>query len=65
MKKPMYTVTFRVYATFSVDVEASSPEVAVEEAEELFDDADFGQAENIDREMICVDDEKGNRIIGE
>ena len=57
-----YYVTYRVDATYTVEVEAGDREEAMEKAEQEYCDADFGVAENIEGECIVIDDEKGNRV---
>lgn len=53
-----YYVTYRVDATYTVEVEAGDREEAMEKAEQEYCDADFGVAENIEGECIVIDDEK-------
>ena len=55
-----YYVKFKVEARYVVEVEADNIKQAKEEAEYQFFDADFGEAEDIDGEIINVEDEEGN-----
>jgi len=57
-----YYVTFKVDARFIADVEADSPEQAMEQAKYRFYDADFGEAQDIDGEAIFAEDEDGNYV---
>lgn len=61
MKKKFY-VTYKIEARYVVEVEADDLEEAKEKAEEEWDSADFGEAENIEGELIIVEDAKGNYI---
>ena len=61
-KKPEYFVTFRVDARFEATVCAFSTEEALKEAQARFADADFGEATDIDGEVIIVEDEDGNYV---
>lgn len=57
-----FCITYRVYATFDAQVDASSIEEATDKAETLFSEADFGDASNIDGEVCCVADEDGTPL---
>lgn len=53
-----YTVTYKVDARYSAEVEANSIEEAKKIAESNFWDADFGNVFDIDGEPILIEDEK-------
>ena len=57
-----YYVTYRLEARYIAEVEAGSPEDAVQMAEEKYMDADFGEASEIDGSPIIVEDENGNFV---
>ena len=57
-----YYVTFKIDARFIAAVEANSVEEARRSAMNRFQDADFGEAEDIDGEDIIVEDETGNFV---
>lgn len=57
-----YYVKFKIDARYVAEVEASNVEEAKEKASEVFSDADFGAAEDIDGEVIVVEDENGNYV---
>ena len=57
-----FYVTFRVDARFIAVVNADDVETALEEAEQRFFDADFGEAECIDGKAIIVEDQNGNFV---
>lgn len=61
MKKKFY-VTYKVEARYVAEVEAEDLEEAKAKAEEEWDSADFGEAENIEGEIIIVEDAKGNYV---
>ena len=61
--KERYTVCFSVTGRFKADVRASSIEEAREEAILMFEEADFGDLENVDGDVSVVEDENG-RISG-
>lgn len=64
MKKKFY-VTYKIEARYVAEVEAEDLEEAKAKAEEEYDSADFGEAEDIDGELIIVEDAKGNYIYEE
>ena len=55
-----YWVTFKMEARFECPVDAESIQEALKEAQWRFEDADFGEASDIDGEAITVEDERGN-----
>ena len=57
-----YYVTHKIEARYIVEVEANNLEEAMDKAEQMYVDADFGEAEDIEGEMIIIEDEKGNYI---
>lgn len=57
-----YYVTYRIDARYIAEVEAYSLEEAKKKADEEWCDADFGAAQDIDREPIIVEDENGNFV---
>ena len=57
-----YWVTYKIDARFVAEVEASSLEEALEQAESEYMDADFGAAGDIDGEAIIVEDANGKYI---
>lgn len=57
-----YYVIMRLDARFTACVEAESLEEAKKKANEVFVDADFGMAEDIDADTVAIQDEDGNFI---
>lgn len=57
-----YYITYKIEARYVAEVEADNLEQAMKKAESEYLDADFGEAEDIDGEMIAVEDEKGNFV---
>ena len=57
-----YYVTFKVDARYIAGVDAENIEDAKSKALEAFQEADFGDAEDIDGEAVVVEDEKGNYV---
>lgn len=57
-----YYVTFKVDARYIAGVDAENIEDAKSKALEAFQEADFGDTEDIDGEAIVVEDEKGNYV---
>lgn len=57
-----YYITYKIEARYTAAVEAASLDEAKEIADEQFWEADFGEAEDIDGEVVYVEDEKGNRL---
>ena len=55
-----YYVKYTVEARYIAEVEADSLEEAMELAQNKFSEADFGEAEDIDGDVICVEDNDGN-----
>ena len=55
-----YCVKFKVEARYVVEVEANSLEEAKEKGECEFSDADFGEAKDIDGEIITIENEFEN-----
>ena len=60
-----YKIKFRVYGTYTADVSAYTLKQAITKAEASFSDAEFGEADNIDGEMISIESEDGIRLLGE
>lgn len=57
-----YYVTFKLDARYIAGVDAENIEDAKSKALEAFQEADFGDAEDIDGEEVVVEDEKGNFV---
>ena len=57
-----YYVTFKIDARYVAEVEANSAEEAHDMAIDKYIDADFGEAHDIDAELIIVEDENGNYV---
>ena len=57
-----YYVTFKVDARYIAGVDTENIEDAKSKALEAFQEADFGDAEDIDGDAIVVEDEKGNYV---
>ena len=57
-----YYITYKIEARYMAEVEADNLEEAMKKAESEYLDADFGEAGDIDGEMIVVEDEKGNFV---
>lgn len=57
-----YYITYKIEARYITEVEADNLEETMKKAESEYLDADFGEAEDIDGEMIVVEDEKGNFV---
>ena len=57
-----YYITYKIEARYVAEVEADNLKQAMKKAESEYLDADFGEAEDIDGEMIAVEDEKGNFV---
>lgn len=57
-----FYVTYKVESRYIASVEADSKETALKEAENKFQDADFGDAEDIEGEAIIIEDEDGNYV---
>ena len=55
-----YYVKFKIDARFVADIEADSIEEAKQKATIAYQNADFGEAEDIDGEIIIIEDENGN-----
>lgn len=55
-----YYIKFKVDARYVVEVEANTLEEAKEKGKSEFSDADFGEAEDIDGEIISVENENGD-----
>ena len=55
-----YYVKFKVDARYVVEVDADTLEEAKEKGEYEFSGADFGEAEDIDGEIIIVENENGD-----
>lgn len=57
-----YYVTYKIDARYTAEVEACNLEEAKKKAESIYINADFGEAEDIDGEMIIVTDENDNYL---
>ena len=57
-----FYVTYKFEARFIVAVDAENIDEALESAKGRFEDADFGEAEDIEGEAIIVEDWDGNFI---
>ena len=57
-----YFVTYKVEARFIAEVDAENLEEALKSAEGCFQNATFGEAEDIEGEAIIVEDWNGNFI---
>ena len=55
-------VTMKVEGRFIATVFARNAEAAIDQAVKQYQDADFGELEDIDSEAIIVEDEKGNFV---
>ena len=58
-------VTIHLTGSYNVEVEATSIEDAKNKALEAFFDADFGQADEVDGEVFCIEDGNGKRLFEE
>lgn len=57
-----YYVTHKISARYIVGVDATDIEEARKKAEEEFSEADFGEASDIDGDIIIIEDENGNYV---
>ena len=57
-----YYITYKIEARYVAEVEADNLKQAMKKAESEYLDADFGEAGDIDGEMIVIEDEKGNFV---
>ena len=57
-----YYITYKIEARYVAEVEADNLKQAMKKAESEYLDADFGEAGDIDGEMIVVEDEKENFV---
>ena len=57
-----YYITYKIEARYIAEVEVDNLEEAMKKAELEYLDANFGEAGDIDGEMIVVEDEKGNFV---
>lgn len=57
-----YYITFRVEALYTAEVEVEDKYDAIQKGQEAFSDADFGEAYDIDGELLCIENEKGVKI---
>ena len=57
-----YYVTYKIDARYIAEVEADNLEEAKNKALDKYQDADFGEAVDIDGEAIIVENERGNFI---
>lgn len=61
-KKPVFYVTYRIDARYVAEVHADNVEDAKREAQDSWESADFGEAEDIGGEPIIIEDEDGNYV---
>ena len=61
-KPKKFYVTYRIDARFTAEVEANTEEEAKEKSVSVWYEADFGQAKDVDGEIVSVEDEEGNVI---
>ncbi len=57
-----YYVTYRVDARYVAEVKGKDLDDAMAKANEMFSEADFGEAQDIDGEAIIVENEDGDFI---
>lgn len=57
-----YWVTYKIDARYIAEVEANSIAEALDKGLDKYYETDFGEAEMIDAEEICVEDENGNFV---
>lgn len=57
-----YFVRMKIDARYTTEVEADSIEEAKEKAEENFSNADFGEASDIDGDVVVIEDPDGNYV---
>lgn len=57
-----YNVTFKIEARYIARVDANNVKNAIKKAESCFEDADFGEAEDIDGNALIVEDQKGDFV---
>lgn len=57
-----YYVTYRIDARYVAKVQAKTKEAALKEAEESWQSADFGEAEDITGKPVVVEDQDGNYV---
>ena len=62
MKPIKFYVTFKVDARFTAEVEADDLETARKIAEKQFSETDFGEAEDIDGDIVTIEDEAGGYL---
>ena len=59
---PKFYVNIKMSAYYAAEVDAENIEKAKKEAEQMFSDADFGEASDIDGDVIYVENEIGTRV---
>lgn len=57
-----YFVKMKIDARYTTEVEADSLEEARKKAEENFSNADFGEASDIDGNVVVIEDSDGNYV---
>ena len=57
-----YFVRMKIDARYTTEVEADSIEEAKKKAEENFSNADFGEASDIDGDVVVIEDPDGNYL---
>ena len=57
-----YFVKMKIDARYATEVEADSLEEARKKAEENFSNADFGEASDIDGNVVVIEDSDGNYV---
>lgn len=53
----VYTVDYIMHGHYTVEIEANSIEEAKSKSELIFNEADFGEASNIDGDLYWIEDE--------
>lgn len=53
-------VNMRIEGCFIAEVEANTPEEAIEKSIDNYYEANFGELTDIDRDVVSVEDENGN-----
>ena len=59
-----YYVTYKIDARFTACVEADNVEEAKQKADDVFTDADFGDAHEVDGDKIIVENENRDCVWG-
>lgn len=59
---PKFYVNFKMTSRYIAEVEAKNIETAKKEAARMFSEADFGEASDIDGDVIYIENENGDRL---